>query len=144
MSCGPSHLFYFYSAIFEFLNLALASLPVIIRPLSISPLICVFINNQTHQSRLSFRSWWNLSTTYCSSLYSYEAQLADIFTKALGQSQFHSLLCKLGVSNLQAQTWEGCWEYWEYHTHGMSLIVYIVLSFVYIVRILYKVLCYYW
>jgi len=31
-------------------------------------------------------------------------KLADIFTKALGQKQFHHLLGKLGVSNLHALT----------------------------------------
>ncbi|KAK9681521.1 hypothetical protein RND81_10G008100 [Saponaria officinalis] len=33
-----------------------------------------------------------------------EAQLADIFTKALGRTQFHALLHKLGISNLHAPT----------------------------------------
>lgn len=31
-----------------------------------------------------------------------DAQPADIFTKTLSQSQFHSFLCKLGVRNLHA------------------------------------------
>lgn len=32
------------------------------------------------------------------------AQLADIFTKALGQVQYDQLLCKLGIRNLHAPT----------------------------------------
>ena len=31
-------------------------------------------------------------------------QLADIFTKALGQAQFSFLLCKLGICDLHAPT----------------------------------------
>ena len=33
-------------------------------------------------------------------------QLVDIFTKALGQCQFHYLLGKLGILNSRAPTWE--------------------------------------
>lgn len=38
------------------------------------------------------------------------AQLADIFTKTLGQSLFPSLLGKLGICNLHALSWNGVME----------------------------------
>ena len=38
-------------------------------------------------------------------------QLADIFTKALGQRQFQYLLSKLGVMNLHTPTWGGVLGY---------------------------------
>nr|KYP42699.1 hypothetical protein KK1_035885 [Cajanus cajan] len=41
-----------------------------------------------------------IRTSYVSS----QAQLADLFTKALGLTQFSSLLCKLGIYSLHAPT----------------------------------------
>jgi len=38
-------------------------------------------------------------------------QLADIFTKAMGYDQFHILLSKLGLWNLQAPIWKGVLAY---------------------------------
>ncbi|KHN07437.1 Copia protein, partial [Glycine soja] len=42
----------------------------------------------------------NIAPTYVPT----HAQLADIFTKALGPTQFTYLLCKLGICNLHAPT----------------------------------------
>ena len=42
----------------------------------------------------------NIAPTYVPT----HAQLADIFTKALGLTQFTSLLCKLGICNLHIPT----------------------------------------
>ena len=45
----------------------------------------------------------NIAPTYVST----HARLADIFTKALGPTQFTSLLCKLEICNLDAQLEKG-------------------------------------
>lgn len=50
-----------------------------------------------------------------------EAQPMDIFTKALGQSQFHLLLGKLGICNLHTPTWGRCWVK-DLHSFGKSIV----------------------